>query len=94
MATTAAILIVVGSALEATGGTLNWLQATGDQFAEKSLGYRINSLSGPPAIVGAVAISVGVIRRTMSNTTATAAHVAGTAESINNGWRPCQPRKG
>ena len=62
LATTAAVLIVTGSAFEATGGTINWLQDTGDQFAEKSLGFRINSLSGPPAITGAVIIAAGVIR--------------------------------
>lgn len=62
LATTAAILVVLGSGLEVTGGTINWLQSTGDQFAEKSLGFRISALSGPPAITGAVIVAVGVIR--------------------------------
>lgn len=62
LATTAAVLIVAGSALEAAGGTINWLQATGDQFAEKSLGFRVNTLSGPPAIIGAAIVTIGVIR--------------------------------
>ncbi len=62
LATTAAILVVAGSALEATGGTVNWLQGTGDQFAEKSLGFRFNALTGPPAIIGISIIIVGVVR--------------------------------
>lgn len=62
LATTAAVLLVVGSTLETMGGTLNWLQATGDQFAEKSLGLRFNSLSSPPILIGMSIIAVGVIR--------------------------------
>ena len=62
LATTAAVLVVAGSALEVTGGTVNWLQGTGDQFAERSLGLAINSLSAPPAIVGTVVIAIGVVR--------------------------------
>lgn len=62
LATTAAALLVVGSALETLGGTMNWLQGTGDQFAEKSVGLRFNSLSSPPILIGMVIIAVGVIR--------------------------------
>lgn len=58
----AAWLIVAGSGLELVGGTINWLSGTGDQFAEKSLGFRFNSLVGPPAIIGAVIVAVGVVR--------------------------------
>lgn len=61
-ANAAAWLIVTASALEIVGGTINWLSGTGDQFAEKSLGFRFNSLVGPPAIVGMVIVAVGVIR--------------------------------
>jgi hypothetical protein len=61
-ANVAAGLIVTASVLEVVGGTLNWLSGTGDQFAEKSLGFRFNSLVGPPAIVGMVIVAVGVIR--------------------------------
>lgn len=62
LATTAATLLVVGSALETLGGTINWLQDTGDQFAEKSVGLWFNSLSSPPILVGMVIIAIGVIR--------------------------------
>ena len=58
----AAWLIVVASVFEIVGGTVNWLSGAGDQFAEKSLGFRFNSLVGPPAIVGIAIISVGVVR--------------------------------
>lgn len=61
LVTTAAILVVSGSALELLGGTVNWLQATGDQFAERSLGFAINSLSGPPSIIGGAVLAIGVI---------------------------------
>ena len=58
----AAWLIVAGSGLELVGGTINWLSETGDQFAEKSLGFRFNSLVGPPSIIGIVIVVVGVLR--------------------------------
>jgi hypothetical protein len=60
-ATAAAIVLVAGLALEAIGGTLNWLRQTGDQFAERSPGYMANALSGPLAIVGTLGITVGVL---------------------------------
>ncbi len=58
---TAAWLIVGASILEITGGTVNWLSGAGDQFAEKSVGMRLNSLVGPPAIIGIAIILVGII---------------------------------
>lgn len=61
-ANAAAWLIVAASVFEIVGGTLNWLTGTGDQFAEKSLGFRFNSLVGPPAILGIVIVAIGVIR--------------------------------
>lgn len=61
VATTAAVLVVAGSALETIGGTVNWLGRVGDQFAEKSLGYWVSSASGPPAIVGIAIAAVGVL---------------------------------
>lgn len=61
-AVAAAWLIVVGSGFELVGGTINWLSGTGDQFAEKSLGFRFNSLVGPPAIVGITIVSPGVVQ--------------------------------
>ena len=62
LAVAAAWLIVAGSGLELVGGTLNWLAGTGDQFAEKSLGFRLNSLVGPPAIAGIAIVAIGVAR--------------------------------
>lgn len=54
-------LLVAASALETIGGTVNWLTGTGDQFAERSLGFRLNSLVGPPAILGMGIMAIGVI---------------------------------
>lgn len=44
-ATWAAVLLVVGSGMQAGGVTVNWLTKTGDQFAQRSPGFKINSLS-------------------------------------------------
>lgn len=62
-ATAAAVLVVAGSAFELTGGTINWVQGTGDQFAEKSVGFRLNSMSGPLVISGLAIIAVGVLAK-------------------------------
>ena len=63
LATVAAGLVVAGSLAEITGGTLNWLQSTQDQFSERSMGFRVNSLTGLLAIPGALIIAVGVLGR-------------------------------
>jgi hypothetical protein len=44
-ATWAALLLVVGSAMQAAGVTLNWATRTNDQFAQRSPGFMINSAS-------------------------------------------------
>jgi hypothetical protein len=44
-ATVAALLVIGGSAMQATGVTLNWLTTTQDQFADRSPGFLINSAS-------------------------------------------------
>jgi hypothetical protein len=44
-ATWGAWLLVVGSAMQATGVTLNWLTHTTDQFAQRSPGFLVNSSS-------------------------------------------------
>ena len=62
LATTSAWLLVIGSGLEAAGGAANWLSDSRDQFAEKNLGYKLNTLSSPPAIAGIGILVVGVLR--------------------------------
>ena len=44
-ATWGAVLLVVGSAMQAVGVTLNWLTNTPDQFARRSPGFVVNSVS-------------------------------------------------
>lgn len=44
-ATWGAVLLAIGSGMQATGVTLNWITKTKDQFAEKSPGLLINSAS-------------------------------------------------
>jgi hypothetical protein len=63
LATTAAALVVGGSLAEITGGTLNWLQSSQDQFSERSMGFRVNALTGLLPIPGALIIAVGVLGR-------------------------------
>lgn len=63
LATAAAALVVAGSLAEIAGGTTNWLQGTGDQFSERSIGFRINSLTGLLAVPGALIIAIGVLAR-------------------------------
>lgn len=62
-ATAAACLLVAGLVAETVGGTVNWLQGTNDQFAERSLGFRINALTGALAIPGLAIIVIGVVTR-------------------------------
>lgn len=61
LATVGAGLVVAGTALEIAGGTTNWLSETGDQFAENSMGYKLNSMSGPLAIIGILICLFGVL---------------------------------
>jgi hypothetical protein len=62
-ATWAAALLVAGSALQAVGATLNWATNTGDQFAERSPGFRLNSLATFVIVPGLVIVMVGILTR-------------------------------
>ena len=53
---------MIGSFLEAAGGAANWLSGSTDQFADKNLGLKLNSLSSPPALIGIVLLVIGVLR--------------------------------
>ncbi len=52
VATTAAILLAIASALLIAKDTLNWQQGVRDEFAEQSLGLRFGQVFGPLHIVG------------------------------------------
>ena len=62
-ATSAAVLLVVGSAMQAAGATLNWLTKTQDQFANRSPGFAINSLSSVAIWPGLALVGWGVLSR-------------------------------
>jgi len=62
-ATWGAVLFVIGSAMQATGATLNWLTSTEDQFAQRSIGWRFNSSSSLVMWPGAVLIAWGILSR-------------------------------
>ncbi len=60
-ATWGAILMVIGSAMQAAGVTLNWITKTKDQFAEKSPGFMLNSVSSLPIWPGLLITAWGVL---------------------------------
>ena len=62
-ATWGAWLLVVGSAMQAAGVTLNWLTKTTDQFAERSLGFLANSMSTVVAWPGLAITVYGILTR-------------------------------
>src|SRR5262245_13747200 len=62
-ATWAAVLLVIGSAMQASGATLNWLTNTEDQFARRSIGWRLNSSSTFVMWPGAVVVAWGILGR-------------------------------
>lgn len=59
--TSAAILLVCGSALFVTGATLNWRQHIGDHFAVRSPGWRCFALSSIGHVAGIALVLVGVM---------------------------------
>lgn len=59
--TTAAVLLVVGSALFVAGATANWLQDVGDHFAERSLGWKLLAASSGGHLTGISIVLFGVI---------------------------------
>lgn len=61
LATWGAILLAIGSGMQATGVTLNWITKTGDQFAEKSPGYLINSTSTFVIFPGLIILAYGIL---------------------------------
>lgn len=62
-ATWGAWLLVIGSAMQALGVTLNWLTKTADQFAERSPGFMFNSLSTFVIWPGLVITGYGILTR-------------------------------
>jgi hypothetical protein len=62
-ATWAAWLLLAGSAMQATGVTLNWITKTGDQFAERSPGMKIATLGSFFIWPGVAIIAWGILTR-------------------------------
>jgi hypothetical protein len=63
VATSGAALLVAGSAMQALGATLNWVTGSTDQFAERSPGFRVNSLATFVMLPGLVIIVSGILTR-------------------------------
>ena len=59
-ATWAAALLVIASGMQAVGVTLNWITKTTDQFADRSLGFMINSASTYVVWPGALLAAWGI----------------------------------
>jgi len=62
-ATAGAWLLVAASAMQALGVTINWITDVGDQFAERSPGFYLNSLSTFAALPGLAIIGHGILSR-------------------------------
>lgn len=60
-ATWGAVLLAIGSGMQATGVTLNWITKTKDQFAEKSPGLLINSASTFVIFPGLLITAYGIL---------------------------------
>lgn len=60
-ATWGAVLLAIGSGMQATGVTLNWITKTTDQFAEKSPGLYINSASTFVIFPGLLITAFGIL---------------------------------
>lgn len=61
-AATGAWLVVLASVFQDLSGVANWLRGTGDQFAEKSTGWRLASVNAVLNTAGLAIIAYGVIR--------------------------------
>ena len=62
-ATWGAVLFIAGSAMQASGATLNWITNAADQFAERSPGFYLNSASTLPSLGGAAILAAGTLTR-------------------------------
>lgn len=62
LATTGAVLLVAASLFQDFSGIANWLRRTGDQFAEKSLGWKLASVNAVLNTAGLSIIVAGVVR--------------------------------
>lgn len=61
VATWGAVLLVIGSAMQAIGATLNWITKAGDQFAERSPGFWLNSASSLAIWPGVLILAIGIL---------------------------------
>lgn len=60
-ATAGAVLLVIGSAMQAIGVTANWVTGSADQFAERSPGFYLNASSTWVMVPGAAILVTGVL---------------------------------
>lgn len=64
-AVTGAWLLVIGSVFQDLSGIVNQLRKTGDQFAEKSLGWVLASINAVLNTAGLAIVAVAVLRGVM-----------------------------
>jgi len=62
LALVAAWLLVLGSIFQDLSGFVNWLRRTGDQFAERSAGWRLASANAVLNTAGLALVVYGVVR--------------------------------
>ena len=59
---TSAWLLVAASFFQDFSGIVNWLRGTGDQFAERSAGWRLATLNAVTNTAGLLIVAYGVLR--------------------------------
>ena len=59
--TATAIVFSAGAVLLVVKDLINWLAGTGDEFAEKTTGYRIALLFGPVHLAGLVMVAIAAL---------------------------------
>jgi hypothetical protein len=62
VAVAGAALLVAASAFQDLSGIVNWRRATGDQFAERSAGWRLASINAVLNTAGLAIVVGGVVR--------------------------------
>lgn len=60
-ATWGAVLLAIGSGMQATGVTLNWVTNAGDQFAERTPGFMLNTASTAVIWPGLIITAWGIL---------------------------------
>jgi hypothetical protein len=62
LAVLGAALLVAASLFQDFSGVINWLRRTGDQFAERSMGWVLASINAVLNTAGLAIVTIGIVR--------------------------------